>query len=1078
MATASDAAEEYRATLGELTNNNKTQINLLTILAEDYAQFAGAIVQVIDQQILQVPPGQKLAVMYVADSIIKNVDQKAKYRDLFGKSIVKTFVHVFDTGDEKTRMALYKLRLTWGDVFPRSKLYAIDIKVNQIDPAWPVLNPQTNSSAGSDSSAAATSSSHTAIHVNPRFLPSSKPTPRSGVSADEEKILRLQKQKEAQEAERNKLKAQIAEKERQIEGKNPRPQSVVTLPNDPRKAAKQLHAHEHAPPTVVNGQSSEADKNADRRSKAREDRVAPAVDDSNASSGRSDTKGRKDILERYRRESDDGSNAEGRKSSKRNRTDDRSSRNHRSRSPTTTTTTESTKKHQKSPVISEVERSRNSGDSSPSARRDSSDNHDSGKEKNLPPKKRVRSADMTEETSSGNESTDRSHAEGASAEKRPRPATHSPTIPLSTSVDKERAADDDGRKHSPNGGRYSRSGGQRRGGNRQQTASNAPRGGSRLKDHQQPASFEPTATPGQHAFIAAPMAAPAQTRFSGLLPTPPAAFTNAPAAHLPPVVPTPTPTPFAGYGAPTPSYPPATIITDQPKLEGIPANNRIFVDGKAYEVFYIDEVPVIERNGLPHRIYFTGPPRNVIIDGVAHSLAFGDKKTIIIDGQPHVVRYGAPSRELYMGDYPFRGAFGGPPIFATINGVRHEIRLGGPPPEVKIEPDPCYELLRHMPSRQAQPRGPLYDYGPTPPTQPMPVMSGHLAPASVPVQPQIDVGGLLERLFRKGVLTTPSTSLPTASPGQNEASRSPQQRPLTPPIPSQYQIVENEAIERRPQPPATLKDLNMRSMKIRYQSVIDALYQTQQRCPNCGLRFDDLKGEKYQRHLDWHFKENQRAQDSSRGVSRQWYFAVEDWINYTEQGEDPASKAKSDVFEEINSRVEDTETNVVASSSVTTVAASDMPGDQSCAVCNEKFEEYWDEDDDAWKFKDCMLADGKAYHPTCYQDVSVVPGHQDAFLPSAMDTSAFSGVPGLEITPPTPAIKDEPHGTPFELPTKSVPSDSDPVGLNNGLVMQVKEEPLSADSGFDSSPLPGLGPSSPPPRSPGTPLCDESALSS
>lgn len=46
---------------------------------------------------LQVPPGQKLAVMYVADSIIKNVDQKAKYRELFGKSIVKTFVHVFDT---------------------------------------------------------------------------------------------------------------------------------------------------------------------------------------------------------------------------------------------------------------------------------------------------------------------------------------------------------------------------------------------------------------------------------------------------------------------------------------------------------------------------------------------------------------------------------------------------------------------------------------------------------------------------------------------------------------------------------------------------------------------------------------------------------------------------------------------------------------------------------------------------------------------------------------------------------------------------------------------------------------------
>lgn len=43
------------------------------------------------------------------------------------------------------------------------------------------------------------------------------------------------------------------------------------------------------------------------------------------------------------------------------------------------------------------------------------------------------------------------------------------------------------------------------------------------------------------------------------------------------------------------------ITSETPKLEGIPANNRIFVDGRAYEVSYINDVPVIERNGLPHR---------------------------------------------------------------------------------------------------------------------------------------------------------------------------------------------------------------------------------------------------------------------------------------------------------------------------------------------------------------------------------------------------------------------------------------------------------------------------------------------
>lgn len=114
---------------------------------------------------------------------------------------------------------------------------------------------------------------------------------------------------------------------------------------------------------------------------------------------------------------------------------------------------------------------------------------------------------------------------------------------------------------------------------------------------------------------------------------------------------------------------------------------------------------------MPHRISFSGPPRDVIIDGLVHQLAFGETKPVMIDGRTHYIRFGAPSRELYMGDFPFKGAFGGrgdsllllsnilylgPPIAATINGRRHEIRLGGPPPEVKIEQDPCYELTRHL----------------------------------------------------------------------------------------------------------------------------------------------------------------------------------------------------------------------------------------------------------------------------------------------------------------------------------------------------------------------------------------------
>lgn len=54
--------------------------------------------------------------------------------------------------DEKTRAQMFKLRQTWNEVFPPKKLYAVDVRVNSIDPAWPITAvPPT-------------------IHVNPKFF--------------------------------------------------------------------------------------------------------------------------------------------------------------------------------------------------------------------------------------------------------------------------------------------------------------------------------------------------------------------------------------------------------------------------------------------------------------------------------------------------------------------------------------------------------------------------------------------------------------------------------------------------------------------------------------------------------------------------------------------------------------------------------------------------------------------------------------------------------------------------------------------------------------------------------------------
>ena len=48
---------------------------------------------------------------------------------------------------------MYKLRQTWADVFPARKLYVLDLRVKDIDHAWPVTAPTP-----------------TSIHFNPKFL--------------------------------------------------------------------------------------------------------------------------------------------------------------------------------------------------------------------------------------------------------------------------------------------------------------------------------------------------------------------------------------------------------------------------------------------------------------------------------------------------------------------------------------------------------------------------------------------------------------------------------------------------------------------------------------------------------------------------------------------------------------------------------------------------------------------------------------------------------------------------------------------------------------------------------------------
>lgn len=281
----------------------------------------------------------------------------------------------------------------------------------------------------------------------------------------------------------------------------------------------------------------------------------------------------------------------------------------------------------------------------------------------------------------------------------------------------------------------------------------------------------------------------------------------------------------------------------------------------------------------------------MLIDGQPHLLGFGETKTVYIDGDPHVLKFGAPSRELYMGDFPFKGAFGGPPIYATINGVRHEIRLGGPAPEVwmsdpfdaslvqvKIEPDPSYDLSRFMPSLRQ---------GIKPPEEKKGFEKEEFLQKLYSLVDMAGVQGLLARLKQHGVLQNQKPA-PTTNHSNNTRrggpfGRGPRRVDMSPPIPSDDR---GEVTDRRPYAPDALKDFKLRSLKMyestrgalnidpsRYDNVVDSLFRQRSVCSQCGMHFEELRGEKYNRHLDWHVRQNLKKMHNT-AQCQPWYPSI------------------------------------------------------------------------------------------------------------------------------------------------------------------------------------------------------------
>ncbi|XP_023724506.1 pre-mRNA cleavage complex 2 protein Pcf11-like [Cryptotermes secundus] len=127
--------------------------------ADENIRHAPIIVQALEEHLQKVQAEIKLPVLYLIDSILKNVGDV--YTSLFTQNFVSAFCGVFEKGDKETRSQMFTLRKTWKKVSPPEKLHAVDVRVNAVDPAWPItdvpptidVNPRVFSSLAETTSA-------------------------------------------------------------------------------------------------------------------------------------------------------------------------------------------------------------------------------------------------------------------------------------------------------------------------------------------------------------------------------------------------------------------------------------------------------------------------------------------------------------------------------------------------------------------------------------------------------------------------------------------------------------------------------------------------------------------------------------------------------------------------------------------------------------------------------------------------------------------------------------------------------------------------------------------------------------
>jgi len=113
-----DAIAAYAAELEALTFNSKPIISSLTMIAEELLPYARSVVAVIEKKINKASPDKKLPLIYLLDSICKNL--AGAYSEEVARKLPSIMASAYIACTPKVRNALDFLVTTWNGVFPPS----------------------------------------------------------------------------------------------------------------------------------------------------------------------------------------------------------------------------------------------------------------------------------------------------------------------------------------------------------------------------------------------------------------------------------------------------------------------------------------------------------------------------------------------------------------------------------------------------------------------------------------------------------------------------------------------------------------------------------------------------------------------------------------------------------------------------------------------------------------------------------------------------------------------------------------------------------------------------------------------